>query len=141
VNEAPDPAEGIARRHLRAGWWALLVYLLLGVVLETLHGYKSSFYLDVGNETRRLMWRLAHAHGSLLALVNVVYGLTARSAPETASKLASGCLLSALFLLPLGFFGGGIVVHGGDPGLVVLVVPAAAIALAFGVATIARAVR
>jgi len=134
-------SQRVAVRHLRAGWWALLVYLLLGLVLETMHGFKVAAYLDVGNETRRLMWRLAHAHGTLLALVNVAYGLTVRSAPVAAGSLASPCLLASLALVPIGFFGGGIVVHGGDPGLAILLVPAGAVALAFGVGSIARAVR
>jgi hypothetical protein len=134
-------SQRVAVRHLRLGWWALLVYLLLGLVLETLHGFKVGAYLDVGNETRRLMWRLAHAHGTLLALVNIAYGLTVRGAPLAAGSLASPCLLGALVLIPLGFFGGGIVLHGADPGLAVLLVPAGAVALAVGVAGAARAVR
>jgi hypothetical protein len=133
-------SDGRAMRHLRTGWWALLVYLLLGLVLEALHGFKVAAYLDVGNDTRRLMWRLAHAHGTLLALVNIAYGLTARSVESVSgAKLASPCLLAALLLIPLGFFAGGIAVHGGDPGLAVLAAPAGAVALAVGVASVARA--
>jgi hypothetical protein len=61
----------LIHRHLRAGWWGLLIYLGLGIALEMLHGFKIGFYLDVSNHTRRLMWTLAHAHGTLLALVNI----------------------------------------------------------------------
>lgn len=67
-------------RNLRFGWWSLLVFLSLGGVLETLHGFKVGWYVDVGNETRRLMFTLAHAHGTLLALVNIAAGLTGRKA-------------------------------------------------------------
>ncbi len=35
-------------RHLRFGWWALAVYVCLGIVLETMHGFKIGWYLDVG---------------------------------------------------------------------------------------------
>ena len=59
-----------ADRNLRFGWWSLLVFLCVGAVLEALHGFKIGWYVDVGNETRRLMFTLAHAHGTLLALVN-----------------------------------------------------------------------
>jgi hypothetical protein len=141
--DPPPVTHGIVQRHLRAGWWGLLVFLLLGAVLETLHAFKVGAYLDVGNDTRRLMWRLAHAHGTLLALVNVAYGLTVRGgyAPLTGERaIASPCLLAALVLIPLGFFAGGIVVHGGDPGIAVVLVPAGAVALALGVASVARAV-
>lgn len=131
----------LARRHLRVGWWALFAYLLLGVLLEALHGFKSPFYLDVGNESRRLMWTLAHAHGTLLALVNVAYGLTVLSIPKAAKPLASACLLASLLILPMGFFAGGLVIHGGDPGVGVLIVPAGALALVVGVGVVARSLR
>ena len=71
-----------ARRHIRFGWWSLLVFASAGLVLESLHGFKVRAYLDTSNETRRLMWTLAHAHGTLLALVNVAAGLTWRVAPS-----------------------------------------------------------
>ena len=38
----------IALRNLRFGWWALFFFLLLGGVLEVLHGLKIGWYLDVG---------------------------------------------------------------------------------------------
>ena len=68
------PGMQLADRNLRFGWWALLFFLSLGAVLETLQGFKIGWYLDVGNETRRLMFTLAHAHGTLLALVNIAAG-------------------------------------------------------------------
>lgn len=131
--------ERIARRHVLFGWTALLVYLTFGLFLEVLHGFKAGFYLDVGNEARRLMWRLAHAHGTLLALVNVVYGLTVKAMPEAASRLASICLSVALVLVPLGFLLGGTITTGGDPGAMVLLVPPGAVALAIGTSVVVRA--
>jgi len=65
------------RLHLRVGWWSLLVFLTLGLVLEALHGFKLGWYLDVSNQTRPLMWTQAHAHGTLLAMVNIAFALTA----------------------------------------------------------------
>src|SRR5246500_5218576 len=73
------PGVQLADRNLRFGWWSLLVFLSLGAVLETLHGFKIGWYVDVGNEMRRLMFTLAHAHGTALALVNIAAGLTART--------------------------------------------------------------
>jgi hypothetical protein len=140
----------LSQRHLRAGWIALAVYLTLGIALEALHGFKVGFYLDVGNETRRLLFRLAHAHGTLLGIVNILYGLTVRAVPplrvsrgasDSGRPLASGSLLAALVLLPLGFFAGGIVIHGGDPGLPILLVPVGAVALLVGTISTARALR
>ena len=64
-----------SRRHLRIGWWSLFVFAALGLMLESFHGFKVRAYLDVSNETRRLMWRLAHAHGTLLGVVHILFGL------------------------------------------------------------------
>ncbi len=63
----------MATNHLRVGWWAILLFVSVGLVLETLHGLKAPFYLDVGNEARRLMWTLAHSHGTLFGLLNVAF--------------------------------------------------------------------
>ena len=133
-----------ARRHLRVGWWALLVFATLGLVLESLQGFKVAAYLDVSNETRRLMWRLAHAHGTLLGAVNILFALTLKaSAPATMPGLAriSGTLVAATILLPIGFFVGGVVFYGGDPGVGVLLVPVGAVLLLLALFWIARGTR
>lgn len=132
----PVTAE-LERRHLRIGWWSLFAFLLLGLLLEALHGLKLGWYLNAGNETRRLMFTLAHAHGTLVALVHLAFAALLRHAPnfpDARRQLASRCLVAAGFLLPLGFLSGGIVIYGGDPGLTaVLLVPTGAVLLAFGV--------
>jgi hypothetical protein len=132
-------SEVLARRHLTLGWGALLVFVCLGLALETLLAFKVGAYVDVDGETRRTMWRLAHAHGTGLALVHVAYGLTVKSLPDVANKLSSACLVVALLLVPAGFFAGGVAVHGGDPGVLVFLVPPGAVALLVGLARIARA--
>src|SRR5258708_39808449 len=99
-----------ARRHLRFGWWSLFVFATLGLILEALHGFKVRAYLDVSNDTRRLMWTLAHAHGVLLGLVNVLVGLSIRILPEVGAahrRVTSVTLLAATALIPGGFFLGG----------------------------------
>ena len=127
-----------AHRNLRFGWWSLLVFLSLGGTLETLHGFKIGWYVDVGNETRRLMFTLAHAHGTLLALINIAAGLTARKVDRFELRpSASFALIWAAILLPAGFFLGGIVIYDGDPGLGVWLVPVGAILLFYSVARIA----
>jgi hypothetical protein len=132
-----------ARRHLRVGWWSLLVFAGLGLALESLHGFKVRAYLDVSNDTRRLMWTLAHAHGTLLSLVNIVFGLGIRVVPEMGVRdrlLISRCLIAALVLLPAGFFLGGVAFYGGDPGVGVLLVPIGAVSLIAAVFLLARQV-
>ena len=132
------PEVQLADRNLRFGWWSLLVFLSLGAVLETLHGVKIGWYVDVGNETRRLMFTLAHAHGTLLALVNIVAGLSGRIVERfTLRSSVSFALIWAAILLPAGFFLGGIVIYDGDPGLGVWLVPVGAALLFYSIARIA----
>ena len=109
-------------------------------MLESLQGFKVRAYLDVSNDTRRLMWTLAHAHGTLLAIVHVIFALTWRSAPAAMPKpkLISTSLIAASALLPGGFFLGGIAFYSGDPGLGVLLVPVGAVLLLVAVFSIAR---
>ena len=87
---------------------------------------------------RRLMFTLAHAHGTALALVNIAAGLTARNIERFELRSsASFCLIWAGLLFPVGFFLGGIVAYGGDPGLGVWLVPIAALLLFYSIARIA----
>ena len=128
----------LADRNLRFGWWSLLIFLSLGALLETLQGFKIGWYLDVGNETRRLMFTLAHAHGTLLAVVNIAAGLTARIVDRFILRSSvSLALIWAAILLPVGFFLGGIVIYDGDPGLGVWLVPIGAALLFYSIARIA----
>ena len=132
------PVTHRADRNLCFGWWSLLVFLSLGAALETLHGFKIGWYVDVGSETRRLMFTLAHAHGTLLALVNIAAGLTGRNVDRFSLRPSvSFALIWAAILLPAGFFLGGIVIYDGDPGLGVWVVPIGALLLFYSVARVA----
>jgi len=138
----PDLRRRLARRHNLIGWWALLVFLSLGIGLETLHGLKVGLYLDPPHRMRRLLWTLAHAHGTLLALTHIAFaaGLTQFGRwSEKPLRLASFLLMDALVLLPLGFFLGGAWHTEVDPALGILLVPVGAAFLLVAVALIAWA--
>ena len=123
---APDSISLMVRRHLRFGWFSVLVFLTLGLVLETLHGFKVQAYLNVVNETRRLMWTLAHAHGTALGVIHLCFAFSVScvpSWPQGARAIASYSLIAASLLMPAGFFFGGVWVYAGDPGLGILLVP------------------
>jgi hypothetical protein len=128
--------DGAARAlfHFRFGWWTLLLFACIGLTLEAMHGFKISWYLDVSNETRRLMLRLCHAHGGLLGLVHLGYGatLSALSPSGSATVIASRALIGASALLPLGFALAGFGVQGGDPGPAIALVPVGALCLLTG---------
>lgn len=137
------PPSSYTRLHLRFGWWSLFVFAALGLMLETLQGFKIPLYVDVSNDTRRLMWTLAHAHGVGLALVHLVFALSMPALPAEPARdrLVSRCLIAASVLLPGGFFTGGLVYFGGDPGPGILLVPVGAVLLLAAVFLLARATK
>ena len=140
----PRTEDPLINRHLRFGWWSLAAFGTLGLVLETLHGFKIGAYLDVSNETRRLMWTLAHAHGTLLGLVHLGFALTVRQANLDLARLGRASTASHRGepgLLPGGFFLGGIRFYAGDPGVGVALVPVGAAMLIYAAVTVARALR
>lgn len=130
----------LRQRHLRFGWWSLGSFVVLGTVLEAMHGFKVDWYLAVGNETRRLLWRLAHAHGAFLSLVHVGFAVSLAHTGERVPRLASGALFGASLALPAGFFLGGIGARAGDPGLGILLVPLGAACLLVATIGLARAI-
>ena len=132
--------EALATRHHRLGWWALFTFATLGLVLESLAGMRVDWYVDANNETRHTMMRLAHAHGSLLAIVNVVFGLSLRArAAWPRRQVASACLVTATLAIPLGFLLGGVWFYGADPGLGIVLVPLGGITLLVALGLMASA--
>jgi hypothetical protein len=88
------------------------------------------------------MLTLAHAHGTLLSLIHVAFGVTLHvfsmdDANLRWARLASSCLLGASVLLPGGFFLAGFFIYGGDPGLGIFLVPVGALLLFVGILTTA----
>lgn len=141
MNTASPEVASLVRFHLRMGWWGLLCFVALGTLLETLHAFKVGFYLDVGNESRRLLWTLAHAHGALIALVHIAFAASLALGPSgspAARRWASAGLVGARVAMPAGFLLGGAVLHGGEPGLGILLVPPGALALFAAVLLVAR---
>ena len=54
--------------------------------------------------------------------------------------VASSCLLASTALLPLGFLLGGVVIHAGDPGLGIVLLPVGAILLLVALSLVVRGV-
>ena len=135
----PGPSlDPMRLRHLRFGWWSLLLFALAGIGLEMLHGFKVDWYLDVGVETRRLLWRLAHAHGTFLGLVHIAFAASLAFMPRRP-RIASPCLVGASIGIPGDFFLGGLTPHGGDPGIGIIVLPIGALLLVLGIVSAALA--
>ena len=120
-----DPAIG---KTLRTGWLLLAIALPFGVTLEGLHGFKVQAYL--ASEMRREMWRLAHAHGTLLGMLCLVSAALAEAhIPEAIRASVLAMIRWGAVLMPLGFFLGGVLNSEGDPSLGILLVPPGALLL------------
>ena len=132
------------RRHEQLGWGMLALFIVLGVVLETLHGLKVTPYLAETYATGRLLWTLAHAHGALLGLVHLGFASTLRSHESwtgAGRTWASRCLVWGAVLLPGGFFSGGAWLWGNDPNPLVLFSPLGGLLLGAGAALTWRELR
>ena len=128
----------IVKRHLLVGWGGLLIFLSLGIALEVMHGLKLQLYLNTQQEMRRLMWTLAHTHGTLFSLVHIAFALSIRQLVNLTDKkvvFPSAALIGAIVTMPLGFFLGGLWHYEGDPGLGIVLVPLGAFMLLAGVAS------
>lgn len=138
---AQDAGDALVQRHMSLGWWSLAIFTLLGLALEAAHGVKLGWYLDLSNATRRLAFTLAHAHGTLLGLVNIAFAVslgTARMTPAAAAR-SSFALRLATVLMPIGFLLGGTGFYAGDPGFAIVLVPPAGALLVYALFIVARA--
>ena len=134
----------LEKRHLAVGWLSIAVFIGLGILLEALHALKAGYLLDVENETRRHMWTLAHAHGTLIGVMNLALAFTysrVSAWPTAASVRVSQGMLAGTILVPGGFFLGGLTVYAGDPGLGILLVPPGGLLLLYAGVGASRAVR
>lgn len=142
-NTEEHPKSSFVGRHLQFAWWSLLCFVTLGITLEAMHALKIGWYLEEPFETRRLMWTLAHAHGTLLALVHAAFAFTIHALPAAGTPrraLVSPLLIAASVLMPGGFFLGGFFLYSGDPGIGVWLVPIGAACLFISVLTTAMGV-
>ena len=139
--QTPDPApDPSVAKTVRTGWLLLAVALPLGVTLEALHGFKVQAYL--ASETRREMWRLAHAHGTLLGILCLVFAAVADAhVPRPIRARVAALIRWGAVLMPVGFFLGGVLNSEGDPSLGILLVPVGALLLVVALVRVALAPR
>lgn len=123
---------------LAVGWTLVAVFLVVGLALEAFHLIKLPAYVDV--RVRREMWTLAHAHGTLLGVVAVLFGVSAeRLLPDPSTRATAARLVTwGAILVPLGFFGGGIANAEGDPSLAIVLVPVGALLALAGLLLLVR---
>lgn len=122
---------------LTQGWLSVALWMMFGLLLEGLLGYKIPDYLE--DAQRRELFRLAHAHGTLLGLVLIVAGLWAEK--RTASRIAILALRTGAIVMPLGFALAGVWHPEGDPGIFIWLVPPGALFVIFGTIALALSER
>lgn len=121
------------------GWLSLAIWMSAGFLFESLMAYKSPAYLD--DLLRRELFRLAHAHGSLLGVVLVIAAMWAQANGARLSRLAMIALRFGAVVMPVGFLGAGLWHPESDPGLAIWLVPIGALALIFSLISIALSSR
>lgn len=130
---APQPRNTAAH-----GWLGLALWSTVGFALEAAHGWKLSAYLD--NELTRLLLTLAHAHGAMLSLVLIAFGVHGAAHLDASETWPRRALLIAWTTMPLGFALGALAHPESDPGVGIFLVPVGACALIAALTRIAFAV-
>ena len=117
------------QRHLRLSLALAALFLAMGLWLEAMIGLRVRGWID--DPLRREFLRLGHAHGGLLALLNLGLGLALErlATPEPWARVIRPAALIGAALVGGGFVAGGLLHGPTDPGLPVLVVPAGALML------------
>ena len=133
------PLDRLRRLHQIWGWAGIALFASVGLTLEAMNGLKLGFYLDADNALRRELWRLGHAHGTLLSIVQLGYASALGQGwlPGDRAALASFLLRGALVLLPTGFLLGGAAPSESDPWIGIWLVPVGGIFLVLAAAVIA----
>ena len=117
-------------------WIGIAFWMSFGLLNEGLIGFRIPGY--VADDVRRELFRLAHAHGTLLSLMllGAVFSLNRLT---DAPVFGIWALRSGAVALPLGFLLGGVWHFKGEPGLGVWLVPPSALLVIFGAITMALA--
>jgi hypothetical protein len=107
----------------------IAVWMSFGLLLEGLLGFKTPTYLQ--DEVRRELFRLAHAHGTLLNLLLLGAALACERLEIAMSKTILVSLRMGVVLLPCGFLLAGVWHYESDPGVAIWLVPPSALLLIF----------
>jgi hypothetical protein len=112
---------------IRQGWISLALWIVFGLLVEGFIGFRTPALLD--DSVRRDMFRLAHAHGTLLNLILIAAAICTRLELVRIGPVASLALRLSVVLLPAGFLLGGVWHFKDDPGLGIFLVPVGALFL------------
>ena len=117
------------------GWISLAAWIVFGLLIEGLIGFRSPALLD--DSVRREMFRLAHAHGTILSLLLLVADQYLRSRQIDLPAAAMLSLRIGAAVMPFGFLLGAIWHAETDPNFLIILSPIGGVMLIFGVVAIA----
>lgn len=113
------------------GLIGIAVWMSFGLLLEGLIAFRIPDYLS--DAITREMFRLAHAHGTLLSLVMVAVGLAWKAEFIVLGSVANWMLRIGSVAMPVGFMLGGIGNSANDPSPLVFIAPAGGVMVIFGI--------
>jgi len=116
------------------GWFSLAIFMAFGLLFEGLIGYRSPAYLN--DMMRRELFRLAHAHGTILSLVLLIAAEYLNSRDIEIPRPAVLSLRIGAAIMPLGFLLGGIWHTETDPNFLVILSPIGGVMLIFAIVVI-----
>ena len=111
-------------------WISLAVFMTFGLLFEGLIGYRSPVYLN--DPMRRELFRLAHAHGTILSLLVLVADQYLVSRNKILPSSAVWALRIGAIMMPIGFLLGGISHTETDPHFLIILSPIGGVLLIFG---------
>ncbi len=95
----------IGRLNIRTGLWVMAGFMLYGFLLIYLRDFSpdKAAWIAGSDDGAHFEARLAHVHGNLFSLLNIVFGLVLLNIkmPENIAKWASWTALGGL-LMPIG---------------------------------------
>ena len=139
ANNGDNETDPGARALFTRGLTLTALGMTLGLALEGLLGFKTPAYLQ--DPLRRELFRLAHAHLTLLGMLAAVCALGLGRWRVNVTTSVSRALLAGALLMPLGFFSGGVRHPEGDPGPGIWLVPIGALLVLYGLSGVILAVR
>ncbi|HLA95839.1 MAG TPA: hypothetical protein VK612_08970 [Pyrinomonadaceae bacterium] len=133
-NELPSPPDNLTSMFAQ-GWIGLAFWMSFGLLIEGLIAFRIPAYLQ--DPVRRELFRLGHAHGTLLSIVLLIVGLYAHTAIVAPMRIARLALQAGVIMMPVGFILGGISHFESDPNPLVFLAPLGGLLVIFGVVSIA----
>ena len=113
-------------------WFGLLFWMSMGLLFEGLIGFRSPVYLQ--DPLRRELFRLAHAHGTVLSILLLVVNLYLAKGLIAPPRAAVRALQAGVLIMPLGFLLGGAWHYESDPNFLIFLAPVGGLLIIFGIA-------